>query len=467
MPDPVAVVRDALPGARAWVVGGAVRDRLLGRPVDDLDLVVDGDVRAAAKDVARAVGGPMFSLSQEFGAWRVLAADRSWQVDLNPVRGGDLRADLLLRDLTVNAIAEPLEGGEPVDPTGGREDLAARRLRMTAPTAFADDPLRVVRVARLALALGFTIDAETARAAREAAPALAGVAGERIFAELNLLLAHDAAPEGIEALGEVGALAAVLPEIAALEGVEQNRYHDRDVLGHTLEVLAETIALETDPGAVLGTEHADAISAILAQPLADGLSRSLGLRWGALLHDAAKPATRVMRDDGEVGGFPGHDVQGAELAREVLTRLRASERLRAHVAALTRHHLRLGFLVHSAPLGPRDVYAYLTDTEPVEVDVTLLSVADRLATRGRKAQEAIGRHVGLARELMPSILAWHEAGGRPAPLLRGDALAERLGVHLGPEVGRLLAALSEAQYTGQVTTEEEAVAFARRLLAEG
>jgi poly(A) polymerase len=147
-----------------------------------------------------------------------------------------------------------------------------------------------------------------------------------------------------------------------------------------------------------------------------------------------------------------------------MTRLRASERLRAHVAALTRHHLRLGFLVHSQPLAPRDVYAYLTATEPVEVDVTLLSVADRLATRGRKAEESIERHVGLARELLPEILAWRERGGRPTPLLRGDKLARRLGLDPGPELGRVLAALSEAQYAGEVTTEEEAVALARSLL---
>ncbi len=129
-------------------------------------------------------------------------------------------------------------------------------------------------------------------------------------------------------------------------------------------------------------------------------------------------------------------MQGAELARDVLTRLKASERLRAHVAALTRHHLRLGFLVHSAPLDAHDLYGYLTTTEPVEVDVTLLSVADRLATRGRKAQEAIARHVELAREVLPAVLAWRAAGGRPAPLLRGDvagrAPRRRPGARAGP-----------------------------------
>jgi tRNA nucleotidyltransferase/poly(A) polymerase len=465
MADPLASAREALGPARAWVVGGAVRDRLLGREVDDLDLVVEGDVRTAAKALARATGGPMFNLSQEFGAWRVLAPDRAWRIDLNPLRGGDLHADLLLRDLTVNAIAEPLQGGELIDPTGGRADLAERRLRMTGPDAFADDPLRVIRLGRLALVLGFELESDTVAAARAAAAGLAHVAGERVFAELNLLLAHDGAPEGIRLLGRVGALEVMLPEVAALDGVEQNRYHDRDVLGHTLEVLAEAIALERYPTVVLGGEHTAELRAIMAEPLADGLSRSLGLRWGALLHDAAKPATQVVLEDGEIGGFPGHDVQGAELSRAVLTRLRASERLRAHVAALTRHHLRLGFLVHRAPLDAHHLYAYLTTTEPVEVDVTLLSVADRLATRGRKSDEAIARHIALAREILPAVLAWRAAGGRPAPLVRGDALIAQLGIRAGPELGRVLGALSEAQYAGEVTTPEEAVELARKLVS--
>ena len=163
--------------------------------------------------------------------------------------------------------------------------------------------------------------------------------------------------------------------------------------------------------------------ALLAEPLADDLDRGLALRIGALLHDAAKPATLGHRDDG-TPTFLGHDREGAQLARDVLTRLRASERLKAHVSALVRHHLRLGFLVHERPLSRRALYRYLTTCEPVEVDVTLLSVADRLATRGRKADESIAKHLDLAREVLPAALAWR-AEGRRQPLVRGDVLAER------------------------------------------
>jgi putative nucleotidyltransferase with HDIG domain len=404
----------------------------------------------------------MFELSEAFGAWRVLAADRSWQADLSPLRGGSLPADLALRDFTINAMAEPVAGGDVVDPFGGAGDLAARRLRMVGPDAFADDPLRVVRAARLACELGLDVEASTAEAARGQAGGAAAVAQERVFAELRRIVGGDDAVRGLELLDALGATEAVLPELAAMRGVEQTRYHHRDAHGHTLEVLAEAIALERDPAAVFGEADGARAAAVLAEPLADELTRGGALRWGALLHDAAKPATQTPHPDGGFG-FPGHDKQGAELARAVLGRLRASERLRAHVAALTRHHLRLGFLVHHRPVTRRDLYGYLDATDPVGVDVTLLSVADRLATRGRKAEESIAKHVDLAREVLPEALDWREAGGGPSPLVRGDELARELGLDPGPEVGRLLAELRAAQFAGEVATRDDALALARRL----
>jgi hypothetical protein len=153
------------------------------------------------------------------------------------------------------------------------------------------------------------------------------------------------------------------------------------------------------------------------------------------------------------------------MAREALARLRASERLRAHVAALTRHHLRLGFLVHDMPLDRHAIYRYLVTCEPVEADVTLLSVADRLATRGRKADEAIARHLELARQVLAAALARRAAGPQP-PLIRGDELATELGIARGPRLGELLARIAEARFAGEVSTRDEALALARDALAD-
>src|SRR5438132_13930278 len=143
MNEGMRAARAARAGQRAWLVGGAIRDRVLGRATSDLDVVVEGDSRRAARAVARAApGAACFALSEQFGAWRVMAPDRSWRVDLEPLRASSLEADLAQRDFTVNAIAEPIAGGEPIDPLGGLADLEARRLPFAAPGAFAADPPR-------------------------------------------------------------------------------------------------------------------------------------------------------------------------------------------------------------------------------------------------------------------------------------------------------------------------------------
>jgi poly(A) polymerase len=573
--DPLELTRAALAGSRAWLVGGAVRDRLLRdaggiaspgaaagaggiasagvaasagaaagaggiaspgaaggsraagdpdggdrtagtrrRETADLDVVLDGEPREAARALVHAagrssIGGAVaFALSEEYGGWRVVARNGAWQVDFERLRGATLEEDLALRDFTVNAIAEPLEetgaaAVRAIDPLGGVQDLARRRLREAGPRAFAEDPLRVLRLVRLAIELDLEPDSVTRGHARAHAAGLREVAVERVFMELCRVLDAPGAVRGLALMGELGATAVVLPELEALRGVTQSHYHHLDVYGHTMEVLERTIALQREPAVILsqgpslaqghilsqgpslsrgrsdvgsaprgagriGAESVggeivtgEALFALLREPLADGLTRGGALRWGALLHDAAKPLTREVRPADARVTFIGHDVLGAQLAGDVLGRLRASSRLRGHVAALVRHHLRLGFLVHEPqPLHRRSVFAYLRACEPVEVDVTLLSIADRLATRGERAQEAIDTHLRLARRVLVDAVGWR-AEGPPTPLLRGDELADELGLRPGPRLGELLEELLQAQYAGEISTREDALAYAR------
>ncbi len=444
---------------RAWLVGGAVRDSLLGRPTPDFDLAVDGDVRALAREFGRRAGGHAFQLSEEFGAWRVRSHDQEWQVDLTPLMGETLDQDLRRRDLTINAIARELlpDRGELIDPCGGVADLEARRLRSVGPRSFTSDSLRVLRLARIAAELGFAPEPETLRLASSAAPALSGVAAERVFAELRLTISSDRAVQGLELAHSIGATAVVLPEFDALRGLEQSDYHHLDVYEHTLATLQSTIDLVSDPGATFGG-LAPALLEVFSEPLANELTRGQALRFGALVHDIAKPLTHSISSEGRPTFFE-HDVRGAEMATQILTRLRASERLVGHVAALARNHLRLGFLVHEQPLSPRAIYHYMTSSEPVEVDVTVLSVADRLATLGRNAQRAVTLHVELAREILADALSWRAE--RPRSPIAGDELASALGIRPGPQLGRLLAELTEASFAGEIGNDQQALAHAR------
>lgn len=444
-------------GDDAWLVGGAVRDRLLDRETSDYDVAVAGDPGRIARSFGRTANGHAFALSESFGAWRVVAHDRRWQVDLIPLTGASVEEDLAQRDLTVNAIAEPVSGGEHVDPFGGLEDLRSGRLRMVSAGAFARDPLRSLRLARLACELGFEVDAETAVAAKRAAPGLQGVAAERVFAELRRVLVSERPGRGLELMESVGVTAVVLPELLELHGVEQSHFHHLDAHDHTLEALARTAELERNPEPVFaGT--APAVLRVLEEPLANELTRGQALRFGALLHDIAKPQTRQVTPTGRVT-FMGHDEAGARTVVEILRRLRASERLCEYVAGLTRDHLRLGFLVHEVPLDRRAVYRYLKASAPVQVEVTVLSVADRLATRGTGAAVAVAKHLELARELMDEALAWRAEP--PRSPIRGDELARKLGIAPGPELGSLLQALEEASFAGEISSPQDAIRLAR------
>ncbi|HEY5977437.1 MAG TPA: HDIG domain-containing metalloprotein, partial [Solirubrobacterales bacterium] len=390
---------------------------------------------------------------------RVAGRD-GWQVDATALRGDAIEADLAQRDFTVGAVAVPLAGGAPIDPFDGLGDLERQLLRAVGERSFAEDPIRLLRAARLAADLDLALDPTTSELARREAERAGEPAGERQLVELRRLLGGPRPLRGLELLDELALTPTVLPEIEALRGIEQGPNHHLDVHGHTLAVLEQALEVERDLDRFAG-ERAGEVQELLDQPLADDMTRGTALRFGALLHDVGKPATR-----GERGGyvtFIGHDGTGAEIIDGLCARLRASRALTEHLRALALHHLRLGFLVHEAPLPPRRVHEYLRATEPVAADVTLLTIADRLSARGSgpfATDEAIQAHLDLARAMLASALDWRR-DGPPKPFLRGDELAAELGIAEGPELGRLLAELEAARYAGEVGSREEAVAWAR------
>jgi poly(A) polymerase len=458
----VAATRRALQGEEGvWIVGGAVRDAAIGREVSDLDLAVAGHPGAAAKAIAEELGEHAFELSAEFGTWRVVSQRPGWQIDVTALRGADIEADLGERDFTIGAVAVPLHGEEPIDPFSGLDDLASQWLRAVSEASFAADPLRLLRAPRLAAELNLEIEARTVSLARAAAGHAAEPAGERQLAELRQLVGGPDPLRGLRLLDELGITPVVLPELETLRGVEQGPNHHLDVYDHTIAVLEHTLEVEGDLERFAG-ERAAEVAELLDEPLADEMTRRTALRFGALFHDIAKPATKAERD-GFVG-FRGHDEVGAEVIAEICRRLRTSRRLTQHLQGLARHHLRLGFLIPEMPLSPRRVHAYLRATEPVAVDVTLLTVADRLSARGKgpiASPEMVAAHLELAREMVAAGLDWRREGP-PTPLLRGDEVAAALGIEPGPELGSALAELEAAQYAGEVTDRKGAIEHLRR-----
>ena len=485
-----------------WVVGGAVRDAALGLEPAEADLAVAGDPAEIPRAISARAGrgAAPFELSGEFGTWRVVGRGEgagAWQIDLTALRGPDIEADLAERDFTIGAMAVPLAAVSEaagsatlLDPRGGLVDLAAGVLRAVSERSFESDPLRLLRAARLAAAHGLEIEPETRRLARAAAGRAAEPAGERRLDELRQLIGGPDPTRGLALLDELGALAPILPRLDDLRGVTQGPNHHLDVFDHTLTVLDGVIELEADPGSLLTVDRlaaravagaasaesagpaaadpaelAQAVTDLLADPLADGMTRATALRFGALFHDIGKPETR-KEGEGFVG-FPGHDRAGQRIIGGIGRDLAMSRKLTHHLGNLALHHLRLGFLVPERPLRPRQVHAYLRATGEVAVDVTLLSAADRLAARGSgglASQDMVRSHLELAAETVAAAIDWRR-NGPPEPLLRGDELAAAVGLEPGPELGSLIEELEAARYAGEFSTRAEAIDHARDFLA--
>lgn len=417
-------------GAPLHLVGGTVRDLLLGRQPADLDLAVGG---GHAPDLARAfadaVGGRLVPLDDAFPTVRVVrpgVPPPAGVVDLAGYRGSVLAEDLALRDFTVDALALPLDAllaGEappPIDPTGGLADLEARVIRMTAARAFDDDPLRSLRAFRLAAALGFRLDPRTARAAAARAPRLGEVSAERVAAESFRLLALPATRDWLAALRRAGLLAGAL----RLDG---------EPPAIRLEALGRLEAVLADPARALGAAAAAAASR-LDRRLAADRPRAALLRFLAVAGPAAPRAAERLRLAGrEVDWVAGLDAAGPAI-------LAAARRPGPpDPAALVRELVR--------PLGD-------------EAEAALL-LADAAAPRG--ARTVTRRFVAAALACLAEVVRPRLAAPRP---LSGEELMRECGIPPGPAVGRLLAWLDEARAAGLVAGRDEALAFARARLEE-
>lgn len=455
------------PSAEAFLVGGAVRDLLLGRhPVDDLDLVVPAGALETAQALAERLGGSYVCLDADRGAGRIVlvSGEASAQIDLTGFRGASLEADLRGRDLTINALAVPLRplakaGKAPVlDPAGGLDDLAGRRLRLAGPRAFGDDPVRALRAVRLGALLNFRLDPAVNRAARAVAPRLGEATRERVRDELVGVLALPRAAGALRELDRLGLFASILPESLPMKSTAQPAPHRFSVWEHSIRAVDAADRLLAELGEL--APYGDELASHLAEPLGDGMTRREVLKLAALLHDVAKPACRETLK-GRVR-FIGHEALGGEMVRGIATRFRLSGAASAVLEKLVRQHLRLMHLSQVPEISQRARYRFFRDLGPDARDLLLLTLADAAAVRG-VSPIAVWR--GPAGRIVADFMrGWDEERRQAAlpPLVRGEDVMAAFGLAPGPAVGRLLALAREAQDLGQVTTREEALAYLAR-----
>ncbi|WP_439591159.1 CCA tRNA nucleotidyltransferase [Microbacterium sp.] len=428
------------------IVGGPVRDALLGRPVHDLDFTTDArpddilrivkPISTAQWDIGRAFGTIGARVQGEQVEITTYRADSYDGVTRKPTVefGDEIEGDLVRRDFTVNAMALRVPGRTLVDPTGGVEDLVRALLRTPVDPAisFGDDPLRMLRAARFSSQLEFAVDPATVAAMAELRSTLAMVSPERIQSELVRLLQTDDPLRGIRLLVQTGLMDEFLPEIPALKLEVDEHHHHKDVYEHSLTVLSQAIELER-------VRH-------------PGSAPDVPLRIAALLHDIGKPATRRLEPGGGVT-FHHHDVKGARLARKRLQALRFDSATTDSVAQLIEQHLRF-FGYAEGAWTDSAVRRYVRDAGPELERLHILTRADVTTRNKRKAARLAGAYDDIERRI--TELSAQEELDSIRPELDGNRIQEILGIPPGRDVGAAYRWLLDLRLDEGVIGAEEA-----------
>ena len=476
-------------GVAAYLVGGFVRDLLLGRPTHDVDIAVDGDALDLSRRLADDMGGAWMLMDAENNVGRVVLTLKSgarFYLDISRLQDGPaasleqaLRADLSRRDFTANALALPLDALDGdisaalVDTCSGRADIEARVLRAVSDRTFSDDPVRLLRAVRFVAALDFSMAPETGALARRDAPLLARATLERARDEFLRMLAIPRADRHLRLMDSLGLLDVLLPELGAGRGCSQPKDHYWDVFNHGIETVAAVESVLRQRSDVYAPAArmpwAADMAAHFHEEAGDGHTRATLLKLAALLHDVAKPETRTVEPDGRIR-FLGHHILGAERVQRIAERLRLGSRGVRLLALMVENHLRPAALSGDTDDMPtrRALYRYFRDAADAALDTIYLNAADFLAARGPtldvRSWESYCQRIAYA-------LKWWEQQKARTPattprLVDGKALMEALGLPPGPVVGQLLDALREAEAVGEVTDREAAIGLARLLLPQ-
>jgi len=461
---------------QANLVGGFVRDLLVGRETSDIDIAVNRDAVETAKGVAEAMSGRYVLLDRVNKVARVVMTTWEHPVYLDfSTFASSIEEDLSRRDFTIDAMAIDLRqfisaSWTLIDPFKGKADLRKRRVKAVAPLVFKDDPARLLRAVRLAAELGFTIDGQTKRLLKQYAELVTLVSGERQREELLKLCALPVCGDYLRFLDEAGLLTRIIPDLEELRGVEQPREHYWDVLNHSLETVITVEFLLRERQWEYGGDDllrvipwTEEVKQHFDEEVSGGSNHKILLKIGALLHDIAKPQMKTVDENGRTR-FIGHAKEGAVRAVGVLTKLRFSSREIELVKKLVCYHLRPVQMANVGLPTNRAIYRYFRDTGDAGIDILFLALADYLAARGPNLDvEEWEQH----NHLINNILKEHqnqEHERLPRKLIDGHELMEVFCLTSGPLLGKLLRLVHEAQAVGEIKTKDEAIILVRSTL---
>jgi len=466
--------------AELYLVGGGVRDAIMGRRLKDLDFVMPDDPTHLAKCVADRLKAGFFILDDDRHTARVVyqpSDEDFFPLDFVQYTGANLTEDLTNRDFTINAMAIPIrKRAKIIDPLSGQPDIQAECLRACQRESMLDDPVRILRGVRLGMELDFAYTSELELLMQQAAPQLPETSYERQRDEFFKILESPKPAKGMRHLHQFQVFKTLIPPLVAQEAIPASPPHVLPLFEHTLRVvevydhILNSLTQGKTGDAPLDWWLARIVSEL--QPFSEELNlyfseeitpgrtvRGLAL-LGALLHDIGKPVTMTVGEDGFLH-YKVHDAVGADLAWDAAKRLKLSNAESEFIRTLVRYHMRLLPLMNQdSPPTRQAIFRFYNHTDRVGVAIVILSLADTIATYGKNLSKEKWRDAISVSKAM--LFAWWRQRNTivsPDPLLDGNDLQRLFHLNPGEQIGQLLAALLEAQACGEVTTQKEAIAF--------
>jgi poly(A) polymerase len=460
----------------AYLVGGFIRDYLLGRETNDIDIAVTGDSLTISQQIADIIKGNCFILDRINRVARIeINFNRhKYHIDFSTI-ANDILHDLNRRDFTVNAMAIRLQKIEDslsqiIDPYKGIADIKNKSIKVVNNQVFNNDPSRLMRAIRLAATLDFRINRTTENLIKNNPHLIVEIPGEHVRIELLKLLSMPGAQQWLRYMDKLGLLTGIIPEIADLKNVKQPKEHHWDVYNHSLETVGtiELLLRESNwrynTGNLLrGTLWSHDILMHFNKNISVDCKRRQLIKLGALLHDIAKPATKKFDDDGRMR-FLGHPKLGSEMSETILQRLRFSNKEIKIVKTLVYNHLRPAQMSNTGLPTSRAIYRFFRDADDNGLDIIFLALADFLATKGPELDiKEWKAHNLLMKYILHEHLRQKTVTAVPR-IVNGNDLMDIFGLNPGPQIGRLLKKLDEARAAGEFESREQALKYIERQL---
>jgi poly(A) polymerase len=428
----------------AYIVGGSIRDIILGRFPFDYDIAVFGNPEKFAKKIAVKKSDHIIELGKkDHKIFRIISDNKIF--DISSANGQTIEDDLLKRDFTINSMAYSLSSGKIIDCAGGMKDLANKKIRMVSDTAFEKDPVRLIRAYRIGASLNFEIEKDTVSSIRKNAKLIKNSAGERIRSEFLRILKAPESHHFISQMADTGLLFAIFPELGNLKACFQNRFHQYDVFEHTMKAFYH---LEN----ILNNKTTHSI---------DENTASL-LKFAILFHDTGKPLVKKVDNERNVH-FYGHSKKSAEITKEISSRLKLSTKEKYFIDFIIRNHVNLLHLFIAKSKGTltnKGITRFFIKCGDYTPCLLLHSIAD-MKGKGDKSKEDF---IEFAKNMILKYFAEFMPRKKMPDLITGNDLINEFGLSPSPFFKKIILKVEEARLSNQINTRQEALSLVKKML---